>query len=121
MARDFPACAHVYSFMASSPSQAWYYNSSYSGARYAGRLKALLPTNDYFSVPWEVGVHDWNREVAPADLLARYPCVALRSAAPGYADILAKLFGNAFDNAARCQAGSETILVEGAACPGAKP
>jgi len=121
MARDFPACAHVYSFMASSPSQAWFYNSSYSGDRYVGRLKTLMPANDYFAVPWVIGIHDWLGQVAPADVLARYPCVALRAAAPGFADVLAKQFGNAFDNAARCQAGSETILVEGAACPGIKP
>jgi len=121
MARDFPSCAHVYYFMASSPSQAWFYNSSYSGNRYAMRLKALLPTNEYFSVPWEDGLRDWDGKVEPAALLQRYKCIALRSADPFGADGLAALFGHAFDKAARCQAGSETILVEGARCPGIKP
>ncbi len=121
MARDFPACAHVYFFMASSPSQAWFYNSSYSGNRYAQRLKALLPANEYFSVPWEDGLRDWAGPVDPADLLRRYPCIALRSAEPGAVEGLAALFGYAFDKASRCNAGSETVLVEGARCPGVKP
>jgi hypothetical protein len=121
MARDFPSCAHVYYFMASSPAAVWFYNSSYSGNRYGPRLKALLPANDYFSEPWEDGIRDWDGQVAPADLLKRYPCIALRSAEPGAVEGLAALFGHAFDKAARCTAGSETILVEGAGCPGIKP
>ncbi|HXP12672.1 MAG TPA: hypothetical protein VN795_03360, partial [Stellaceae bacterium] len=121
MTRDFPSCAHVYYFMASSPSQAWFYNSSYSGNRYAQQLKVLLPANEYFSVPWEEGLRDWAGQVDPAALLQRHPCVALRSAEPGAVEDLAALFGHAFDQASRCQAGSETILVEGANCPGIKP
>ncbi len=121
MARDFSSCAQVYYFMASSPAQAWFYNSSYSGNRYAQRLKALLPANAYFSVPWEEGLRDWDGKVDPAALLQRYKCVALRSADPGAVENLAALFGHAFDQASHCQAGSETILVEGAQCPGIKP
>ncbi len=121
LARDLPACAQVYYFMASSPAQAWFYNSSYSGNRYAQRLKALMPANAYFSVPWEDGLRDWDGKADPAALLQRYKCIALRSADPGAVDGLAALFGHAFDQASRCQAGSETILVEGARCPGIRP
>ncbi len=121
MARDFPSCAQVYYFMASSLAEVWFYNDSYSGGHYAARLKSLLPANAYFSVPWENGLRDWDGPAEPADLLKRYPCVALRSAEPGAVEGLATLFGHAFDKTSRCQAGSETILVEGALCPGIKP
>jgi hypothetical protein len=50
-------------------------------------------------------------------LLAHYPCVALRGTSGAGLENLAATFGPAFDHPARCSAGSETILVEGAECP----
>ncbi|MDE2227590.1 MAG: hypothetical protein KGL11_00930 [Alphaproteobacteria bacterium] len=117
LARDLPRCAHVYDFMASAPSAAWFYNDSYSGQRYAARLKAQMPANDYFVEPWRQGIENWDGAVTPAALAARYPCIALRSAEPNAVEGLAARFGHVFDHAARCRAGSEDILVAGAACP----
>ncbi|HYL32180.1 MAG TPA: hypothetical protein VEU53_03405, partial [Stellaceae bacterium] len=121
LARDLPRCAHVYDFMASAPSAAWFYNDSYSGARHATELKALMPPNDYFAEPWRGPIADWDGLVTPDALARRYPCIALRSAEPNAVDGLAKLFGQRFDHAARCRAGDEDILIAGAECPVAKP
>ena len=118
LARDFPSCAHVYDFMASAPAQAWFYNDDFGGGPYAAQLKARMPANDYFSVPWRPGViRDWDGEVAPADLASRYPCIALRGIDAGRLRAIADRFGPVFAGAASCHAGSETILVAGAACP----
>ncbi|MDE2166145.1 MAG: hypothetical protein KGJ66_07390 [Alphaproteobacteria bacterium] len=121
LARDLPRCARVYDFMASAPSAAWFYNDSYSGQRYAARLKALLPADDYFFEPWRQGIESWSGPVTAAALTAKYPCIALRSAEPHAVDDLAKQFGARFAHAARCRAGMEDILVAGAACPTPKP
>jgi len=117
LAKDFPACAHVYDMFASAPAQAWFYNHSYGSNRYAARLKAMLPDNDYFSTAWIDGIQDWDGKVLPQQLLAHYPCVALRGTSGAGLENLAATFGPAFDHPARCSAGSETILVEGAECP----
>ncbi|HEV2161544.1 MAG TPA: hypothetical protein VGR52_04815 [Stellaceae bacterium] len=121
LARDLPRCAHVYDFMASAPSAAWFYNDSYSGQRYAAQLKALMPANDYFAEPWRAPIENWDGAVPAATLTQKYPCIALRSAEPNAVDALAKQFGTRFDHAARCRAGDEDILVAGADCPAAKP
>jgi len=121
LARDLPRCAHVYDFMASAPSAAWFYNDSYAGGRYAAQLKALMPANDYFVEPWRGPIENWSGAVTPAALAAHYPCIALRGADPGLMRSLVAQFGARFDHAAHCRAGSEDILVAGAACPGAKP
>jgi len=121
LARDLPRCAHVYDFMASAPSAAWFYNDSYSGQRYAAQLKALMPPNDYFAEPWRGPIANWDGIVPAATLAQGYPCIALRSAEPNAVDVLAKQFGTRFAHAARCRAGDEEILVAGADCPAAKP
>lgn len=117
LARDLARCAHVYDFMASAPSAAWFYNDSYSGQRYAAQIEAMLPANDYFVEPWRKGIENWSGPVTAAALAARYPCVALRSAEPNAVAALAAQFGTRFANAAHCRAGEEDILVAGAACP----
>jgi len=121
LARDLPRCAHIYDFMASAPSSAWFYNDSYSGARYAAELKALMPANDYFAEPWRGPIADWDGPVTADALASRYPCIALRSAEPNAVDALAKQFGQRFDHAAHCRAGVEDILIAGAECPAVKP
>lgn len=121
LARDLPRCAHIYDFMASAPSAAWFYNDSYSGARYAVELKALMPPNDYFVEPWRGPIENWDGTVTADALAAQYPCTALRSAEPNAVDALAKQFGARFEHAARCRAGDEDILIAGAGCPAAKP
>lgn len=121
LARDLPRCAHVYDFMASAPSAAWFYNDSYSGQRYAAQLKALMPSNDYFVEPWRGPIENWDGAVPATTLAQRYPCIALRSAEPNAVDALAKQFGTRFDHAARCHAGDEDILIAGADCPAVKP
>ena len=121
LARDLPRCAHVYDFMASAPSAAWFYNDSYSGQRYAAQLKTLMPANDYFAEPWRSGIEDWSGVVTPAALARQYPCIALRGVDPGQMQRLAARFGAVFQHAARCPAGAEIVLVAGAACPAAKP
>jgi hypothetical protein len=121
LARDLPRCARVYDFMASAPSAAWFYNDSYSGQRYAARLKALLPADDYFFEPWRQGIESWSGPVTAAALAAKYPCIALRSAEPNAVEALAAQFGGRFANAAHCRAGMEDILVAGATCPTPKP
>jgi len=121
LARDLPRCAHVYDFMASAPSAAWFYNDSYSGQRYAAQLKALMPLDDYFAEPWRGSIENWDGAVPAAALAQRYPCIALRSAEPNAVDVLAKQFGARFAHAARCRAGDEDILVAGAGCPAVKP
>ncbi len=121
LARDLPRCARVYDFMASAPSAAWFYNDSYSGSRYAARLKPMMPPDDYFSMPWRRPIESWDGPVTPAALAAHYPCIALRSAEPHAVDALARQFGARFDAAARCRAGAEEILIAGAACPVARP
>jgi len=121
LARDLPRCARVYDFMASAPSAAWFYNDSYSGARYAAKLKALMPANDYFSEPWRGPIANWDGPVTAAALAARYPCIALRSAEPNAVAALAKEFGPRFEHAAHCRAGDEDILVAGAECPKPSP
>ena len=117
MARDFPGCAIVYLNMASSPANAWFYNHAYGSHRYGARLKALMPTNEYFAYSWRSGVENWDGPVSPATLIARYPCVALRSTDAGYLRTVAGWFGTFFDKAASCAAGGESILVAGASCP----
>jgi len=121
LARDLPRCAQVYDFMASAPSAAWFYNDSYSGARYAAQLKALMPPNDYFVEPWRGPIETWDGTVTPEALAAQYPCIALRSAEPNTVDDLAKQFGARFEHAARCRAGDEDVLIAGAECPAAIP
>ncbi|HKR19271.1 MAG TPA: hypothetical protein VJS41_03930 [Stellaceae bacterium] len=121
LARDLPRCAHVYDFMASAPSAAWFYNDSFAGQRYAAQLKALMPPNDYFVEPWRGPIENWDGAVPAATLVQQYPCIALRSAEPNVVDALAKQFGAYFDHAARCRAGDEDILIAGADCPAAKP
>ena len=117
LARDLPRCAHVYDFMASAPAPAWFYNDSYSGGRYAAQLKALLPANDYFAMPWGAPIANWDGPVTADALAAQYPCIALRSAEPNAVEGLAARFGHRFDHAARCRTGMEDILVAGAGCP----
>jgi hypothetical protein len=117
LAKDFPACAHIYDMFASAPAQAWFYNHSYGSNRYAARLKAMLPENDYFRTAWTDGIQDWDGKVSPRELLAHYPCVVLRGTSAAGLENLAATFGPAFDHPVRCTAGSETILVEGAECP----
>jgi hypothetical protein len=102
LAKDFPACAHVYDMFASAPAQAWFYNHSYGSNRYAARLKAMLPDNDYFSTAWIDGIQDWDGKVLPQQLLAHYPCVALRGTSGAGLENLAATFGPAFDHPARC-------------------
>lgn len=121
LARDLPRCAHVYDFMASAPSAAWFYNDSYSGQRYAAQLKTLMPPNDYFVEPWRGPIENWDGPVTAATLAEKYSCVALRSAEPNAVDVPAKQFGTRFDHAAHCRAGDEELLIAGADCPAAKP
>ena len=121
LARDLPRCAHVYAFMASSPGAAWFYNDSYSGQRFAARLKAAMPPNDYYSVPWRRPLENWDGPVEPAAIAAQYPCIAVRASESGFAASAGALFGAAFSNPQKCRAGSETILVAGAECPKPSP
>lgn len=124
LAADLPQCAHVYYFMASAPSAAWFYNASYASQnnvafRYGAQLKAMMPPNDYFSEPWQEPIANWDGPVTAAALEARYPCVALRSVKQDAIEELAKQFGPMFNHAARCRIGEEFILIAGAKCPAA--
>jgi hypothetical protein len=118
LARDFPACAHVYRDLASAPSLAWYDNRVYGGARFAKDLAALSPPDDYFSFSWgEGGIENWQGAVAPAALARAYPCIALRGTGIEALRQVATAFGDRFGAAETCIAGSEYVLVAGAPCP----
>lgn len=117
LARDFPRCAHVYQDLASASSQAWFYNETYGEPRYAPRVAKLLPASDYFYLSWRGYLENAQGRVDPVKLAARYPCVALRGINPTALQKLALSFGPAFAKPQICTAGSEIILLEGAACP----
>jgi hypothetical protein len=117
LARDFPACAHVYRDLASSPSLAWIDNRAY-GLPFAARLAAMAPADDYYSFSWfGGGIENWQGPVAPGALAARYPCVALRGTGLAPLRAIAATFGA--DNRATevCVAGSEYVLALNASCP----
>ena len=117
MARDFPACAHVYVELASGQAHAWFYNHKYGSNRYPDRLKAVSPANDYFYLAWRGHLDDWDGPAEPSALTAGYPCIALRGIDLPRLRAVAASFGTAFDKAAVCTAGMESVLVAGASCP----
>jgi hypothetical protein len=118
MTRDFPACAHVFYDMASSPSQAWIYNMNFGAHPYGARLAALLPAQDYSFLTWVGRIENVSGFVEPAEIAAHYPCIALRGTNLASLHSLGKFFGSEFDAAETCRAGSEYILVAHAPCPG---
>ncbi|HLN23331.1 MAG TPA: hypothetical protein VK558_05030 [Patescibacteria group bacterium] len=119
MARDFPACAHVYVELASGPSYAWFYNHIYGSNRYAARLKPVSPASDYYFLAWRGHLENWDGPVSPAALMAAYPCITIRGIDLPRMRSIAPIFGAAFDKAVVCPAGMESVLVAGATCPAA--
>jgi hypothetical protein len=119
MSRDFPACAHVYRDLSSSPALAWFDNVMYGSRRYSDRVAPLMPKNDFFSLSWGSGalIETWTGPVEPAALMRDYPCIALRGTNLDVLRDIAKSFGAYFDGAAVCRAGSEFVLAARAPCP----
>ena len=119
MARDFPRCANIFRDLSSSPAMAWFDNANYGSQRYIPRIAPLMPKNDYFSLFWgnHAPIEDWAGPVEPEALMRDYPCVTLRGRDLGALRTIAKSFGDYFDGAALCRAGSESVLAAHAPCP----
>ena len=118
----FESCARIYSYAASSPSYALMLADYVTGGRFAERLAAQGPGNDYwFEHWWDQGrlvFRSWRGPEDIGETLARYPCVAVRAS---HWQVLERLLpktkpGLSFDR--MCPAASETIAVSGVDCNG---
>jgi len=118
----FEACARVYSYAASSRSYALMLADYVTGERFAGRLAARGPSNDYWLEHWwdqrRLAFRGWRGHADIGMTLARYPCVVVRAS---HWYILQRLLPETmpelvFDR--MCPAGAETMAVRGVDCDG---
>ena len=118
----FESCARVYSYAASSPTYALMLADYVTGGRFAERLAALGPGNDYWFEHWwdqsRLVFRSWRGPEDLGETLARYPCIAVRAS---HWYVLERLLPETkprltFDR--MCPTGSETIAVSGVDCNG---
>ncbi|NQV84202.1 MAG: hypothetical protein HQ494_10325 [Rhodospirillales bacterium] len=118
----FKACARVYSYAASSRSYALMLADYVTGGRFAGRLAAQGPSNDYWLEHWwdqsRMEFRGWRGRRNIQATLAQYPCVAVRATHWGVIERLlpGAMPGLTFDQ--MCSTPSEIITVRGADCQG---
>ncbi len=121
-AAQFDRCARIYAYAASSRSYALLLGDYVTGSKFAGRLAAQGPDNDYWLEHWwdqsRLVFRGWRGPEDMAQVLARYPCSVFRGSHWKIIDRLLPetLPGVMFD--ADCSAGKETILTRGVGCDG---
>jgi hypothetical protein len=118
----FEACARVYSYAASSRSYALMLADYVTGGRFAGRLAAQGPGNDFWLEHWwdqsRLVFRGWRGPEDLGQTLARYPCVAVRAS---HWYVLERLLPQTMPELVferMCPAGDETLAVSGADCNG---
>ena len=118
----FKSCARVYSYAASSPSYALMLADYVTGGRFAERLAAQGPGNDYWFEHWwdqrRLVFRGWRGPEGLGETLERYPCIIVRAS---HWHVLERLLpqtkpGLSFER--MCSTPSETIAVRGVDCSG---
>ena len=118
----FKSCARVYSYAASSPSYALMLADYVTGGRFAERLAAQGPGNDYWLEHWwdqsRLVFRGWRGPQDMRETLAGYPCLIVRAS---HWHVLERLLaqtkpGLSFDR--MCPTESEPFAVSGVDCSG---
>lgn len=118
----FSSCLRAYSLFASSRTYALYLADYVTGGRFAERLRAQEPGNDFWFENWwdpsTVTFRDWTGKRVAGRAMQDYPCVVIRGGSMSRIEpyLAGAVPGVRFSNA--CSTPDEVVLTSGMDCSG---